>query len=191
MSRIPGIVRETLSPEDQTIYDHIAAERKEIPNIFKVIMNSPRAAQVVGDVGDYARFHTPFNPALRELVILTVARWFDSEYEWSQHEPLAYKNNVNPELVERIRKGDIPVTANTNELLAIRFTYEMVSKCNVSDKTFNTVLEKFGEKATTDLIVLIGYYTMLAYCIAILKPDIDPGLKAVLPIPASIKKPAP
>ena len=186
MSRLPNIVREQLSDGEQKIYDHIGAERKEVANVFKVLMNSPSAALVVADVGAYVRFHTPFKPALRELVILTVARRFDSQYEWSQHEPLAFKAGASLDSIESIRKGDFSISSNSDEAIILKFALELVSNCAVSDETFKAVLDKYGKQGTVDLVVLIGYYTMLAHCISAIQPDIDPGLESSLPIPATV-----
>ncbi len=183
MSRLPNVERDQLSESEQEIYDHIGAERKEVANVFKVLMNSPSAALAVADVGAYVRFHAPFKPALRELVILTVARQFDSQYEWSQHEQLALKAGASPDSIESIRKSNFPANLNADEAITLKFAVELVSRCAVSDGTFKSVLDKYGKQGTTDLVVLIGYYTMLAHCISTLQPDIDPGLKSSLPFP--------
>ncbi len=184
MSRLPNVIREQLTDSEQKIYDHIGAERKEVANVFKVLLNSPGAASVVADVGAYVRFHTPFKPALRELVILTVARRLDSQYEWSQHEHLALKAGASPDSIESIRNGDFPVSGNTEEAITLKFALELISNCAVRDDTFKAVLDKYGKQGTVDLVVLVSYYTMLAHCISALQPDIDPGLEASLPIPA-------
>ncbi len=182
MSRLPAVIRDELPEKDQIIYDHIGAERKEVANVFKTLMNSPGAALVVADVGAYVRYHTKLLPAIRELVILTVARWFNSQYEWSQHEHLAYQAGVNPKTIERIKRGDFRIRGKTEEAITLKFTLELIRKCTISDDTFKVAIDKYGKKGIVDLVVLIGYYTMLAHCISALQPDIDPGLKTDLPI---------
>ena len=190
MSRLPAQTREILSPENQQIYDQIAAERKRVPSPIKVLLNSPEAALAVANLGTYVRFHTPFSPALRELVILTVARWFDSQYEWCYHEPPAHAANADPDLIEQIRQGDIPMSGDTDELVAIRFAHELVSRCAITDATFNAAVELFGARGAIDLIVLTGHYVLMAYSIAALDADLEADVKPSLPIPAPIKKAA-
>ena len=64
MARVPYVSREDLPAEKQSIYDNLEATRggidgKGIPNSFRLLLNSPDAAEAVGALGEHiqARFH--------------------------------------------------------------------------------------------------------------------------------------
>jgi len=47
------------------------------------------------------RNDVPLEPRLRELAILVTAREFDSQFEWTAHEPVALKEGLDPKVLAR------------------------------------------------------------------------------------------
>ena len=92
MARIPYISRKELTTDGQEIYDHIAesrsnvAKNEEIPRVFQLLLNSPKAASALGKLGEYLRFESSLDPVIREIAILSVARQLGSRYEWAHHD---------------------------------------------------------------------------------------------------------
>ena len=87
MARIPYVSREDLPADKQSVYDHIAETRggidgKGMPNSFRLLMNSPDAAEAVGALGEHIRLRSTLHPAFRETAILGVARALDSQNVW-------------------------------------------------------------------------------------------------------------
>ena len=105
MARVPYVSREDLPAEKQSVYDHIEATRggidgKGIPNSFRLLLNSPDAAEAVGTLGEHIRLGSTLHPAFRETAILGVARALDSQYVWAHHEPIARSVGVRPQVIE-------------------------------------------------------------------------------------------
>ena len=114
MARVPYVSREDLPAEKQSVYDHIEATRggidgKGIPNSFRLLLNSPDAAEAVGALGEHIRLGSTLHPAFRETAILGVARALDSQYVWAHHEPIARSVGVRPQVIESIRSGRAPM----------------------------------------------------------------------------------
>ena len=58
MSRLPAINRDALAPDDQAVWDRIAAVRTGVRGPFGVLMHVPALAGRVAALEDYFRFKT-------------------------------------------------------------------------------------------------------------------------------------
>ena len=58
---------------------------------------------------------------------------------------------------------------------------EIVQRGALTERTFEAVLHLLGPQLTVDLIVLVGFYTMLGRAIASLGVELEPGVKPGLP----------
>ncbi|MDA1189140.1 MAG: carboxymuconolactone decarboxylase family protein [Chloroflexi bacterium] len=182
MARVPYVSREDLPESQQPIYDRIASTRGTIPNVFKALMNSPEATEVVAAVGEYLRYKCPVDGAIRETAILATAREMNNQYEWSQHEPVARSVGVRDEVIDAIRSGKAPMGLPAKEGVFVQAAKEMVKSGVLTDRTFQAIEHLLGTRQTVDFVVLVGYYSMLSRCIHTLGVELDEGLEATLPL---------
>jgi 4-carboxymuconolactone decarboxylase len=181
MARVPYIARVDLPADKKHVYDRIASTRGTVPRVFQALMNSPEAAEVVAAVGEYLRYRCPLDAAVRETAILATAREMGNQYEWSQHEPVARKAGVRAEVIEAIRSGKAPMGLPAKEGVFVQAAREIVRNGTLTDRTFQAVHHLLGVAQTVDLVVLVGYYSMVSRVIHTLDVELDPGLKAGLP----------
>lgn len=186
MARVPYISRDDLPSDKQPIYDRIADTRSSIegggmPNSFRLLMNSPLAAEAVGQLGEYIRLHSTLDPVIRETAILGVARALDSQYEWAHHEPVARAVGVRPEVIEAIRSGRAPMGLPAKEGVFAQAGKELAQKGALSERTFQAVEHLLGAQGAVDLVVVISYYAMLNAALASLGVELEPNLEPTLP----------
>jgi len=181
MPRVPYVSREQLSTRVQKIYDEIAGSRKGVPNPFKALLNNPEAAHQIGALGAYVRFETDLSRDTSELVILTVSRVLNSQYEWSYHEPLARQAGADEAIIEGIRREKLP-GGESEQAIAMQYAYELVKERRVTDQTFKAALDTFEMKGLIELTTLVGYYIMLAYILSALEINLEDNLPPFLPI---------
>ena len=187
MPRLPYVSREQLAPLQQEVYDHIGSVRSgpdaghEVPLPFQVLFNSPEAAESVAALGEYLRFRSPLDPAVRETAILSAARELGSQYEWTHHERVAREVGVRDEVIESIRSGKAPMGLPAKEGVFAQAAKELVRRGTLTDRTFEAVLHLLGPQHTVDMIVLVGYYSMLARVFDALDVELEPDLKPGLP----------
>ena len=186
MARLPYISSEDVSPDKRHIYDHIAETRGGIegggmPRSFQLLMNSPGAAEVVGQLGEYIRLKSSLDPAIREIAILGTARALDSQYEWSHHEPVARSVGVRDEVIESIKSGRAPMGLPAKEGVFSQTAKELVLNGVVSERTYQAVEHLLGPEGAVDLIVTISYYAMLHRLLASLGIELEPDLEPLLP----------
>ena len=180
MARVPYIAKEDLAPESQHIYDHIAQTRAGVPRTFGALLNSPVAANRVAALGEYLRFQSKLDPAVRELAILATARELNSQYVWTHHEPEARRAGVAESVIEALRDRRAPKGLQPKEAVFVQYAQELLRNRRVSDATFQGVAHLLGTHGTTDLTVNIGYYAMQAYLQAALEVELEPELTPLL-----------
>jgi len=180
MARVPYISRECLPDDKQGIYDKIASTRGTAPNVFRALMNSPEATEVVAAVGEYLRYNCPIDPAIRETAILATAREMNNQYEWSQHEPVARDVGVRDEVIQSIHNGKAPMGLPAKEGVFVQAAREIVKNGMLTDRTFEAIEHLLGKSQTVDFVVLCGYYSMISRCIHSLGVELDEGLEPTL-----------
>jgi 4-carboxymuconolactone decarboxylase len=181
MAKLPYVSREMLPDDKRHVYDRIAETRGSVPNIFGTLLNSPDAAEVVTSVGEYIRYRSALDPATREIAILSVAREMNAAYEWAQHEPIARAAGVSDGTIEAIRSGRAPMGIPAKEGVFAQAVREVLRKGKMSDLTYQAIEHLLGPQQTMDLVVLVGYYSMLARILATFEVDVDDGLEVNFP----------
>ena len=185
MARVPYVSREDLPDDKRRIYDHIADTRGGIdghgmPNSFRLLLNSPDAAEAVGQVGEHIRLRSTLHPAFRETAILGVARALDSDYVWAHHEPIARAVGVRPQVIEAIRSGRAPMGLPPKEGVFAQAGKEFARDGALSERTFQAIEHLLGPEGAVELVLVVGYYAMLNGVLGSLGIELDGHLEATL-----------
>lgn len=162
MARIPEVRREDLPADMQKHYDSIAGSRGHVIGPFLALLHSPDLAGRIANAGAYIRFETTLAPAMRELVILTVARTWDCQFEWTAHEPIANEAGTRPEAIAAIREGTAPKGLTPEEELYYTYVRELLTNKRVPQPVYEAAAEALGTQALVDLTATAGYYSLLA-----------------------------
>ena len=119
----------------------------------------PSLGDPMQGLGAAIRYRTSLAAATREVAILVVAATLDSEFEWFAHERLARAAGVSEDTIARIAAGREP---DGEDALPYRAARELIHNGDLSDAGFAEVQAQFGTTGCVELVVLIGYYRMLA-----------------------------
>jgi len=176
MARVPYIKRDDLPETQQSIFDNIAETRGRVSNVFSAMLNNAEATKAVTSVGEYIRFKSPLDPAIRETAILTTAKEMKNSYEWAQHEPVARQVGVRDEVIESIISGKGPMGLPAKEGVFIQGAREIVRNGTLTDRTYQALDHLLGTQLTIDFIVTVSYYSMLSRLISSLDVDLDEWL---------------
>jgi alkylhydroperoxidase family enzyme len=107
------------------------------------------------------------DPLLRELAILQVARLSDSEYEWTQHVPIAQSFGASEATIAAIEAGREQDAELADEHRAIlSFTREVVLDGAAGEQAVAAMRARLGERELVELLLVIGNYLGLARLIA-------------------------
>jgi 4-carboxymuconolactone decarboxylase len=130
---------------------------------FAMLLHSPEVAGRIAHTGAYIRFETTIAAPLRELAILTTARFWDCQYEWTAHQRIAETEaGTRPEAIAAIRDRQAPAGLTDEESVVFNYVSELLNNHRVSDATFKAAHDKFGNQSIVDLTATAGYYSMIA-----------------------------
>jgi len=146
--------------------------------IAKVIAGTPLA--LLGIVGHADTAFEPWlrysnallrelelDPLLRELAILQVAHLSGSEYEWTQHAPIAEAFGASGELVAAIEAGERePAAATAEQRSVLSFAAEVIEDGAAGEQAVAAMRAQLGDRGLVELLLVIGNYVGLARLIA-------------------------
>ncbi len=192
LARLPEVQRQDLDAVGRNAFDTWVSPGTGYENGLRgpigMWMHSPVLAEAIFDVRHRVRYGNAKDQRLTELAIITHAREFNSQYEYSAHEPLAQAAGLEQEIIDvvRFRKDLDSLPAidgfGETEQTIVRFVRELVSEDKVSSETFARALEIFGEEGVMDLTGLVGYYFFVATTLKTFDVQRAVGSDLLLPV---------
>ncbi len=121
-----------------------------------------------------------FDPVLRELAILRVARLTPgAEYEWAQHVPILLAVGGTREQAAALEADDVEAEVlGEDGRLVVRFTTQVVRDATPDETTFAAMSARFTRAQITQLLLVIGQYMMVARVMATAQLEVDAVLGA-------------
>jgi 4-carboxymuconolactone decarboxylase len=175
MARLPALAATDAEPQVRQ-----ALERLPPLAIFATVANAQGSfvnwLRFGGDCLD-ARW---FDPVLRELAILRVARLTPgAQYEWVQHVPILLAVGGTQEQVAALEADDLGAAAlGEDGRLVVRFTSQVVREATPDEATFAAISARFTAAEITQLLLVIGQYMMVARVMATAQLEVDAVLGA-------------
>ena len=174
MTRIKDWTVENLTEEQKEIHDTIVnGPRGHVVGPLRIWLNNPGLARSAQTVGEYARYGTSFSKGLSELAIITTGRVWSSAFEWEHHAPLAIEGGIDPENVNIISMGQRPNFTKAEEEAVFDFAAEANILKNVSDNTYNNLVNILNETAAIDIVGICGYYSLISMTLNVFKVPSD------------------
>ena len=188
MSRLTRKSYDDLSDDQQTLYNQITETRNITPDgqiggPFDIwLLNAEMGKRIVG-IGGFFRFRTSVDRRYVELTILVTGQFWQAQFEWYAHEPMAIKAGVPREVVDAIKIGNTPVFEHEADRITFELCRELHTNHQISDTTFDSAVEEFGEQGVAELINLAGYYTMVSMTLNTFKVPLPPDAQYPFPQP--------
>jgi len=116
---------------------------------------------------------TELAPKLRELAILRIAKLTGSDYEWTQHYPIALEAGVSHEQTASLSNWRESASFNKEECAVLQYTDEVAQDVTVKDETFDELKIFLSERSIVELTLSIGHWGLVARLLVPLQVDID------------------
>jgi 4-carboxymuconolactone decarboxylase len=177
MSRLAKLDTDELSAEQQRVVaDITAGPRGEVRGPFIALLHNAKAADAVQRMGAFLRFDGTLPAALREMVILLVARHWSAQYEWFAHHKIALDVGLDAGIADAIAASRRPDFDDA--LLEVVYDYvtELHRDHRVSDATFAAAEGALGASQMVELVVLCGHYNLIAMVLNGFDVEVPGGL---------------
>ena len=162
MAKVPDPVG-SLDPQAQALYDHLVAERGRVDGMYRSLLNHPELAQHIGELGSYLRFGDSVLPdEVRELAILRTARRLGAAYEWVKHVPPAKGAGISETVIEQLRQEQKPDGLTRAQEAALSAVECVLERQSIPQETQDALAKEVGLKGAIELVVLCGFYQMIA-----------------------------
>lgn len=182
MARYREITLAEMTPNQRRVHDLIVAGRRgRFGGPFQLLIRAPEICEHAAKLGEHLRWGTSLPDRLSELAIITTAQFWRAQYEWYAHAPLAEKAGVPSAAIGAIRRGDTPNFEQTDETLVYRVCGELFTTRRLADATFNEAVTTLGETGLTEVIAIIGYYTLIGNTLNVFQVAVPEGTTPPFP----------
>jgi 4-carboxymuconolactone decarboxylase len=152
-----------ITVEQQRVLDEAAVGlRGRVPAPLRVWVKSPELARRTQRVGEFVRYQTRLPARLSELAILVTARHWTSQYEWYVHAEHARRAGLDPAAIEAIAARREPHLPLEDERLVYAFARQLHERRGIADDLYRASVACLGEQAVVELVMLLGYYTLVS-----------------------------
>jgi 4-carboxymuconolactone decarboxylase len=160
--RFPKLTTEEMTPAQREVAAEITAgPRGEVRGPFIAWIHHPELARRLQALGEQLRWKSTLPPQLIELAVLTCARRWTCQHEWFAHEKLARQAGLPVSLIEAIRDRKEPADMSAEQAAVYAFCRAAHAN-EMNDVVFDSVKNLFGREGAIELLVLSGYYSMMA-----------------------------
>jgi 4-carboxymuconolactone decarboxylase len=187
MSRLERKTYQQLTPEQQETFDKVVANRPVKPEDghiggpFDIWLRSPEMGNRLVGLGGFFRFRTTVDRRYVELAILVTGQFWQAQFEWWAHEPMARDAGVPESIIQAIKTGDTPQMSDPADQAAYDLAVEIHNDRKLSDSTFAAAKAQFGEVGVAELIGLCGFYGLVSMTLNGFDVELPTGATAPFP----------
>jgi alkylhydroperoxidase family enzyme len=185
MTRIPFPDLDKAPPEVREMLSRLPAP----VGIFNMMAHAETVLKPLMKLGGAFLGKLALDPLLRELVILHAVNLEGGEYEWVQHVPIVLALGGTQAHIDALRAGDDQAACfSAAEKAVLRFAREVVVDVGASEEALAEAKKHLSEREVVEVILVAGFYIMLARLTETLDIPNDPpvGDKLVRQIEARV-----
>ncbi|MCL0079892.1 carboxymuconolactone decarboxylase family protein [Dehalococcoidia bacterium] len=173
MARVKLVEKDQAPPEVEDLFQRIEANGAKIINLYRAIALSPPMISSFLKLGNSLLNKAELSPKLRELAILRIAKLAGSEYEWTQHVPIAREVGVSRQQVDDVHQWEDSAGFNDEERAVLQYTDEVALNVRAADETFEALRQYLSERSVVELTMSIGYWGMIARVLVPLEIELE------------------
>lgn len=171
MPLIPYADTDALAGDARAVFDGLRFKL----NIFRMMANAETCFGPALGLGNAILTRQKLDKALRELIILAVARLEGGIYEWVQHVPIGERAGCTREQIaalEELRFDAPAFDARARAMLAL--VRETVRNVKAGETTVEQAAKHFSAQEIVEIILTCGFYMTMARLTETARVDVDP-----------------
>ena len=192
--RLPPLSPQQFDDAQRALYDSVVGspragspgraplrdEQGRLNGPFNALLYSPRIGQAVQELGTVVRYGSALTSRAREIAILEVARHAESAYEWSTHVTAGLAAGLTADEISRIEAGTDAGTLDPGESAVRSVVRSLLATGDLPDRLYASAEGTLGEALIVELVVLVGYYQLLAMLLRVARVSAPGGADAGL-----------
>ena len=170
-------------PDDAQLPSDIVASLAALPplNVFRMMANAPASFPSLLRFAMSILLQSELDPRQREIAVLRVAHVTRSTYEWTQHVTVATAAGLRDDEIAQIAVDGPVHGLDAEGNLLCRVAEEISRDVRLSDDALAAIVERYGTRQATELILCCSYFNMLSRFLESTRVELEPA--AVLATP--------
>ena len=173
--RLEQLTLDILEPEQRDLYDTIVGSRTgstlpgrvvdedgNLQGPFNAMLHYPELGLPLQELGGVLRFRGLLSPRARELVILTVAASWESEFEWWAHVRIGKHIGLTDDEIDAVRTSGPLALDDPAEQSAVDVARAATTRGDLDDDEYARAQDALGDRMLIEVLTLVGYYSLLA-----------------------------
>jgi len=148
-------------------------------NVFRMVANAPNSLHGFIQLASSILLQSQFDARKREMAILRVAQVTKSAYEWEQHVRIALRVGVTRAEIDLIGVEGPVHGLDEEGLLMCRVAEEISSDIRLSDEALMEILQRYGTRQASELILCCSYFNMLSRFLESTRVALDEDMDAL------------
>jgi 4-carboxymuconolactone decarboxylase len=185
--RLPWPRPEELDSSRREVYDAIAAGPRasgpfqlldaegRLEGPFNAMLVSPGIGLALQELGAAVRYRTSLSDRAREIAILALAALRRSDFEWYAHERVGRRAGLTDDEMAALQKGGPPDTFSEQERAVLDASRALGNAGDLDDEAFAAAQATLGREMLAELIVVVGYYDLLALSLRVWRTPLPAG----------------
>jgi len=186
--RLTQLTVDDLTIEQRELYDAIVGGRSgtalptrvvdehgRIQGPFNAMLHYPPLGHPVQALGGFLRFRGMLSDRARELVILTTAAAWQSEFEWWAHVRIGRHVGLSDDEIEAVRRSQPLVLDDPVERAALDVARAVTQRADLDDAEYVRARDSLGDRMLIEALTLVGYYASLALQMRVLRVPLPDG----------------
>lgn len=156
-----------LNEKENDIYQEMIKKRKNqgapFDGPYLALMNHPELCQKIEALGYYLKFQGHLPREIYQFVVLAVAKYTQSTFEWEDHFPHALEAGVPKGIISLLETEGLAETHFTEPYrLIVQVLQATLQWKNIPEDVQAQVIQIYGIKAFIEITVLSGFYQMFS-----------------------------
>lgn len=188
--RIAWLHPDELDPERREVHDSVVGgprsgepafaltdDEGRLHGPFNVMLAAPGPGLALSELGAALRFRTSLGGRVREIAILTLSVLHRSSFEWYAHDAVARRIGMTEEEIVALAALEPAGTFDDVERTVQHSVRLLVEEGDLDDAEYTELEQALGGEGAVELIMLVGYYAMLALAMRVLRSPLPDGIE--------------
>ena len=164
--RYAEIPFDQMTPEQQEGYRAVTEARGRLPGPTKIWVHNPKLAKAAAPLGAHFRTGYSLSEREREIAVIITNSKFHSAYPTNAHERAGKAAGLPNDKVEAMLSGLPTSFDDKREQIVYEMAMCLSNSRWVSKGLYDRAVETLGHVGVTDVICLMGYYSMVSMTLA-------------------------